>query len=130
MIFSQQAKGVPDDVYRSTNYEENGVRMRPLNPRIELNVNEGIFYDDNNFSLTDIMGATFSSSKDAISKVTLHKCEDTKIDLAANDSSWYGDSATIRDGKNNQVILDDEDSARINGKLVEGKGTADQKDYE
>ena len=132
LVFGKQPEGVPQKEGRlgSNDYVRDGVRMRPLNPKIELEVAGGLIYDDNYFSLTDIMGATFSSSKDAVSKVTLHECEDTKIDLAANDSKWYGDDATIKGGKNNTVKLDKQDSAQINGKMVEGKGTADQKDYE
>lgn len=49
--------------------------------------------------------------------------------MAANDSKWYGDTATVEGGANNKVILDKEDTAKINEYDVEGQGTAAQKDY-
>ena len=132
LIFGQQPKGVPqkENTYQDSDYVENGVRMRQLNPKIELDANKGVFYDDNNFSLTDIMGATFSSSQDAISHVDLNDCENTKVDLAANDSRWFGDTASVQGGKGNRVILDSQDSAEIGYDSIEGEGIADQKDYE
>ncbi|MBQ8460006.1 hypothetical protein IJ541_07880 [bacterium] len=131
LIFGQQPKSVPQEknVHSATDYVEAGVRMRILNPKIELNVNKGVFYDDNNFSLTDIMGATFSSSKDAVSHVNLNDCQDTKVDLAVNESSWFGDKASIQGGKGNRVILDSQDSAEIGYNVIKGEGTANQKDY-
>lgn len=132
LIFSQQPKGVPQkkDVWGGDDYQENGVRMRPLNPKIELNVDKGLLYDDNNFSLTDIMGATFTSSKDAVSNVDLKECQNVTVDLAANDSKLFGDYAYIDGGNDNRVKLDVKDSAYMNYKTIEGEGIADQKDYE
>ena len=62
-----------------------------------------------------------------------HKVQDNQnptVDLAANDSSWYGDYAKIEGGSNNKLILDEEDKAVINWCNVTGEGTATQKDYE
>lgn len=109
---------------------ENGEPMKKANPRIELNTDNNLMYDDNHFTISDMMGATFKSSKETVAHVKLENSEDTTINLAANQSKWYGDDAKIEGGKNNTVILDAEDSARINGKAVKGEGTADQKDYE
>ena len=76
-----------------------------------------------------MLGATFTSSKDTVSHVNLSNSSNTTINLAANDSKWYGDTATVEGGANNKVILDKEDTAQINGYDVEGQGTAAQKDY-
>ena len=88
-----------------------------------------LIYDDTYFNITNVMGATFTSSKDTVSHVNLSNSSNTTIDLAANDSKWYGDTATVEGGANNKVILDKEDTAQINGYDVEGQGTAAQKDY-
>ena len=51
--------------------------------------------------------------------------------LTKKDIPIYGErNAKIEGGQGNRVILDDEDSARINNKSVKGEGIADQKDYE
>jgi len=100
------------------------------NAKIELNTHDHVMYDDNHFTISEMMGATFSSSKDTVAHVKLENCESTTVDLAANRSRWYGDNAKIEGGQGNKVILDDEDSAKINGKSVKGEGIADQKDYE
>ena len=107
-----------------------GIPMKNNNPRIEMSTKEGWIVDENSFTIADMMGATFSSSKDTIAHVKLENCESTTVDLAANRSRWYGDNAKIEGGQGNRVILDDEDSARINNKSVKGEGIADQKDYE
>ena len=103
---------------------------RPAKPKVSQTVTDGWIYDDTHFNISDVIGATFTSHKDTVSHVNLKDCKDNTVNLAANKSSWYGDEAKIEGGEGNEVILDDEDSARINGKLVEGKGTAAQKDYE
>ena len=100
------------------------------NAKIELNTHDHVMYDDNHFTISEMMGATFSSSKDTVAHVKLENCESTTVDLAANRSRWSGDSANIKGGQNNRVILDNEDSAKINDKSVKGEGIADQKDYE
>ena len=100
------------------------------NAKIELNTHDHVMYDDNHFTISEMMEATFSSSKDTVAHVKLENCESTTVDLAANRSRWYGDSANIKGGQNNRVILDNEDSAKINDKPVKGEGIADQKDYE
>lgn len=126
----QQTNGemvpVPGDTHGA---KYNSGIFRETNPRIELKTNKNLMYDDNYFTISDMMGATFTSSKNTVAHVKLEDSEDTKINLAANDSKWYGDHANIQGGQRNKVILDKEDSARINGRSVEGKGTADQKDY-
>jgi hypothetical protein len=98
-------------------------------PRVSQWVDNGWIYDDTSFIISDVMGATFKSSKDTVSHVTLDNCKQTEVDLAANNSRWYGDEATIKGGEENEVILDKNDSAVINGKSINGKGTAAQKDY-
>ncbi len=106
--------------------------MRTIKPEVKLRVDDGLLYDDNYFTLTDIMGATFKSSKEAVSKVTLEACQDTNVDLSANESKLFGDDARIKHGKNNQVILDEKDTAGFYARLynIKGRGVADQKDYE
>lgn len=99
------------------------------NAAIRQSINGGLIYDDTYFDITNVMGATFTSSKDTVSHVNLSNSSNTTIDLAANDSKWYGDTATVEGGANNKVILDKEDTAKINEYDVEGQGTAAQKDY-
>lgn len=99
------------------------------NAAIRQSINGGFIYDDTYFDITNVMGATFTSSKDTVSHVNLSNSSNTTIDLAANDSKWYGDTATVEGGANNKVILDKEDTAKINEYDVEGQGTAAQKDY-
>lgn len=88
-----------------------------------------LIYDDTYFNITNVMGATFTASKNTVSHVKLDNSSNTTIDLSANDSKWFGDEATVIDGANNKVILDKEDTANINGRKIEGQGTAAQKDY-
>lgn len=88
-----------------------------------------LIYDDTYFNITNVMGATFTSSKDTVSHVNLDNSSNTTIDLSANGSKWFGDEATVTGGANNKVILDKEDTAKINGRKIEGQGTAAQKDY-
>lgn len=103
---------------------------RLAKPSVSQTIEGGLIYDDTCFNISDVMGATFTSHKDTVSDVNLKDCKDTTVNLAANDSRWYGDTAFIEGGEGNEVILDKEDSAMINGQSVEGKGTAAQKDYE
>lgn len=101
----------------------------PRNARIDQSINENLVYDDTYFDIRNVMGATFTSSKDTVSHVKLNNSSNTTIDLSANNSKWYGDDASIQGGANNRVILDKEDSARIKGRSINGQGTAAQKDY-
>ena len=80
--------------------------------------------------MTDIFGATFSTSSKTVSHVTTDTSYNCKIDLSANDSVLFGDNAKIKGGSNNTVILDDKDSAKIGSKSIKGKGEAAQKDYQ
>jgi hypothetical protein len=100
-----------------------------VNPSVSLRVDDGWIYDDTCFTISDVMGATFKSNKDTVSHVTLDNCNNTIVNLAANNSRWYGDAATIKGGEGNEVILDKNDTAVINGKSIDGEGTAAQKDY-
>ena len=109
---------------------EAGIPMKKANPRIEMRTDKGLFVDDNNFTISDMMGATFTSSTKAVANVTVKDSSDVKVDLAKNDSFLFGDTAKIEGGENNEVKMDSKDSARINSKAVEGEGTAAQKDYE
>ena len=88
-----------------------------------------LIYDDTYFNITNVMGATFTASKNTVSHVNLDNSSNTTIDLSANGSKWFGDEATVTGGANNKVILDKEDTAKINGRKIEGQGTAAQKDY-
>ncbi len=88
-----------------------------------------LIYDDTYFNITNVMGATFTASKNTVSHVNLDNNSNTTIDLSANGSKWFGDEATVTGGANNKVILDKEDTAKINGRKIEGQGTAAQKDY-
>ena len=110
-------------------YRWESPKLHERNPRIEMKTDKGWFVDDNNFTIADMMGATFTSSTETVANVNVINSNDVKVDLAANDSGYFGDHATIKGGENNIVIMDSKDSAKINGKSVEGKGTAAQKDY-
>lgn len=88
-----------------------------------------LIYDDTYFNITNVMGATFTASKNTVSHVNLDNSSNTTIDLSANGSKWFGDEATVTGGADNKVILDKEDTAKINGRKIEGQGTAAQKDY-
>lgn len=101
----------------------------PRNARIEQSIEGHLVYDDTYFDITNVMGATFTSSKDTVSHVNLNNSSGTTINLAANDSKWFSDTADVDSGANNKVILDKEDTATINGRGVKGQGTAAQKDY-
>lgn len=101
----------------------------PRNTRIKQSIEGNLVYDDTYFDITNVMGATFTSSQDTVSHVNLINSSGTTINLAANDSKWFSDTADVNGGANNKVILDKEDTAFINGYYVEGQGTADQKDY-
>lgn len=101
----------------------------PRNASINQETIDGLIYDDTYFDIRNVMGATFTSSKDTVSYVELKNSSNTTIDLSANNSKWYGDDASIQGGANNSVILDKEDTAKINGRKIEGQGTAAQKDY-
>ena len=89
----------------------------------------GLMYDNTYFDIRNVMGATFTSSKDTVSHVELNNSSNTTIDLSANNSKWFGDKARVKGGANNKVILDKEDTAIINGHYIDGQGTAAQKDY-
>lgn len=110
--------------------DENNFTVRQVTPEIEQTVHKGLIWDSTNFDIKEVMGATFTSSKDTVTTVNLQDSENCKIDLAANDSSYYADKANIKGGANNEVILDDEDAATIGDTHVCGRGTAAQKDYE
>lgn len=81
------------------------------------------------FSITDCMGAKFSSSKENISEVNLYGCKDCEVDLAANNSKLFADRAFVVGGENNKVKLDARDKACINNNYVKGEGTAAQNEY-
>lgn len=102
----------------------------PRDARIDQSIKSNLVYDDTYFDITNVMGATFTSSKDTVSHVNLKNSSNTTINLAANNSKWYSDTANVEDGANNKVILDKEDTATINGIGVKGQGTAAQKDYQ
>lgn len=101
----------------------------PRNAKVTQSIDKGIIYDDTNFDITNVMGATFTSSKDTVAHVNLNNSSNTTINLAANDSKLLGDVANIEGGANNKVILDKNDKAKIDGTQIEGDGTAAQKDY-
>ncbi len=70
----------------------------------------GLIYDDNRFDISNVMGATFTSTKKNVSKVCLDNSTDCTINLGANDSKFYGDEVYYMDGKkNNKSILDKND---------------------
>ena len=75
ITFKQQPEAIPAEANiaygRSEYYYKNGTRMRTIKPEVKLSVDDGLLYDDNNFTLTDIMGATFKSSKEAVSSEVL-----------------------------------------------------------
>jgi hypothetical protein len=125
-------------------YPEQNTGGKPAN--VTQAIGKGFIYDDINYDISNVMGATFKSSKNNVSHVTLLNCKDTTVDLAANESRHYGDTARIYakdDGGNNKVILDEKDHATIaktnldskNRAYVEkeipisGQGTANVNDY-
>ena len=108
---------------------ETGEPMRKANPSIKMKTDDGLFVDDNEFTIADMMGATFTSSTDTVANVYVDNSSDVKIDLAANNSKLFGDYAEIHGGENNEVIMDSKDRAQLEGHEVEGEGTAAQKDY-
>lgn len=108
---------------------EENARLMETNPRIEMKTDEGWFVDDNNFTIADMMGATFHASEETVANVKLENSSNVTLELGTNASKYYGDHAEIIGGENNEVVLDGKDSARINGKFVEGRGIAAQKDY-
>lgn len=83
-------------------------------PYIKQTVDKNLLYDDNYYDIAYVMGATFSSSKKAISHVKLTDSYKTTINLAANDSKVFGDDASIVGGAENQLKLDPKDKAKIN----------------
>ncbi len=108
-----------------------GITKKVVTPKVTQKIDTGaILHDDAYFEISNVMGATFESSKGLVSHVTLDNCEDTKVDLAKNYSRYFGDDVKINGGANNEVELDHKDKANINGKEVKGWGTAAQKDYE
>lgn len=109
-----------------------GEKMYYSNSRdaaIHQRTDGSLIYDDTYFNITNVMGATFTASKNTVSHVNLDNSSNTTIDLSANGSKWFGDEATVTGGADNKVILDKEDTAKINGRKIEGQGTAAQKDY-
>ena len=119
---------LPDELIAGKTLFKKGETI-PRNARIEQSIDDGLIYDDTRFSITNVMGGYFTSSENTVSHVTLTNSSDTTIDLAANNSKWFADDATVKDGANNTVILDGQDTAIINNKSVEGEGSAAQKDY-
>lgn len=104
------------------------------NATIKYSTKSGMMVDDSYFEISNVMGAKFSASKENVSHANLIQCTDTVVDLKANDSKLYGDSANIIGGKNNEVLLDKKDRASFDTtsyyfKRVKGEGSAAQKDY-
>lgn len=109
--------------------EKMGYYSNSRDAAIHQRTDGSLIYDDTYFNITNVMGATFTASKNTVSHVNLDNSSNTTIDLSANGSKWFGDEATVTGGANNKVILDKEDTAKINGRKIEGQGTAAQKDY-
>ena len=108
---------------------EENAQLMETNPRIEMKTDEGWFVDDNNFTIADMMGATFHASEETVANVRLENSSGVTLELGVNASKYFGDHAEIIGGENNEVVMDDKDSAKIEGNLVEGRGIAAQKDY-
>ena len=112
-----------------------GVETTCRTPKISLDIDEGMIWDDAYYTISQVDGLEFKSSKESVSHVQLEDCNDGQIDLSANNSRHYGDSATISGGSGNEVIMDDQDTAQIEreGKVhpayTRGAGTAAQDDY-
>ena len=93
----------------------------------------------NEFSIWNVKGATFKSSKDAVARVRVCSGENNTIDLAANNTFLYGDEALfLPESKNNTVIIDRQDSAGFAHynkynlhvwQSVDKRGTYKQSDY-
>lgn len=130
-IPEDEVAGLPQEVLNAQPGSNlwGGITKKEVIPTITKRTEDGLRYDDNYFNISNAMGATFTTSKKTVAHVTLDNCQDTTVDLAANDSAWYGDEAEVKGGANNEVVLDAEDKACINGKEIKGKGTAAQKDY-
>ena len=95
----------------------------------KIEVRNGIFDTFSNFTISNIKGAEFKSSKKTMCNVDVNDCENVTVDLAHNKTIFCGDVANIKGGKNNEVILDSKDYAYIKDEKIKGEGTAAQKDY-
>ena len=101
----------------------------PRNAQVDTYFEDGVIVDDSRFHITNVMGATFTSSNDAQTKVYLENSSDCTIDLSANNSRLYPDEAIVIDGAKNKVVLDSKDEAEINDYDISGEGIANQEDY-
>ena len=94
--------------------------------------NENEYNDDNtenaSYTLSSIMGATFTSSNKLSTRVTLDYCGECNVDLKSN--KLDGDIAHVNDGYNNVVDLGEHDVASFGKNFVWGAGKAAQKDCE
>lgn len=98
-----------------------------IQPQVKASSKDGIMYDDSYYDISNVTGATFKSSKKAVSHVTVHNFNGT-VDLSANDSKVFGD--TLKSDKSSVVDfkLDARDKANINGRTYDEKGYYDAGD--
>lgn len=103
--------------------------LKKRSPSVELNTDTGIIYNDNNFTIKDIAGFKFTSSKKTVANVKLEDCWYGDVDLANNNSRVYGDKCDISGGNCNKVRTDKKDRVTINDKKAEnGFGIVSQVD--
>ena len=127
MIFPEQPR------YRTID-GSSGLRTE-RNAEVKLDIDDGMIWDDANYEISQIEGLQFKSSKEAVSKVKLKDCNDSTVDLSANNSRHYADSAIVEGGGGNEVIMDKKDKAqfdrpgRAHHAYVGGEGIAAQDDY-
>lgn len=86
-----------------------GITKREIVPTVSLEIDGSLQYDDTYFDISNVMGAQFTSSRETVSHVTLNNCENTTVDLAANESTLFGDEAKVNGGKGNRIIMDKKD---------------------
>lgn len=131
LVFKNGEKLTYPEQNQKTITKNNG-EERVANPTVKLKIRSGLIYDNTDFSIKNVMGATFTTSKESVSHVTLVNSENTTIDLSANNSKLYGDGARVIKGKNNTVKMDSQDHASFNirGPIIHAEGVATQKDYD
>jgi len=129
----QDANGrpVPGHVINafSENLSKHGIYPDNKKPEVREKSHGGLLVETTELNMANIMGATFTSSTDTQVKVKLTDgSTDNYIDLAANDSKVFGDSAFIDGGSGNTVKLDNQDFANVDGQIIDSKGEHKQPD--
>lgn len=92
-------------------------------PQIRIfSQSKGVFTDSSYINIKNIMGAEFTTTEQTKTKFYLTDCENCTVDLSANKSIIFSDSAHIEGGSGNKVILDKVDMCMIDGKEMKAPG--------